>query len=388
MAANGSPLLKTTSVPSTIQESHRPSLDLCSTISSTNSNSSGSRIHTPSSSVPNTPLLPTRLSSPERHPLRIAGPSNFLTALAAQERKVLELKEDLVKAELELDELKIQWAAHEAGTKKNELQELGQLQRMKSSLQRTSATQEPSFRGHRDTDRRRAGSQRKVFAGSRHARTLSLLSPQSSSIVPLPLAAVGPVKPQTEHTKKEGKSTHTLRRPLSVYGTPTEIYKSTDKDAILETGLQLVGDFRQGLKTFFEDLKQVTFDDVSNMSDRRAPNVPSKSGTRKSQTEILSVSKVGEEGRSKLQTKTHEPSAASISDVQKTTALPAQPRTPLKNNTAVVAQSSPSVTSGDSDDGWDNWNTPETRLDTSNLQLKESVIPPLTGGSTPRSSIR
>ena len=46
--------------------------------------------------------------------------TNFLTAIAAQERRVLELKEDLVRAEADLRKLKVQWAQHEAQKKRND----------------------------------------------------------------------------------------------------------------------------------------------------------------------------------------------------------------------------------------------------------------------------
>src|SRR5436190_17297459 len=46
---------------------------------------------------------------------------DFLTTLAAQERKVLELKEELQKAETELATLKRQWAMGEKGRKRTEI---------------------------------------------------------------------------------------------------------------------------------------------------------------------------------------------------------------------------------------------------------------------------
>jgi len=60
---------------------------------------------------------PHRMSNPsslELGPFASADPNAFLTALAAQERRVLELKEELQKAEGDLDKLKQQWATHEA----------------------------------------------------------------------------------------------------------------------------------------------------------------------------------------------------------------------------------------------------------------------------------
>jgi septal ring factor EnvC (AmiA/AmiB activator) len=54
--------------------------------------------------------------------------NGFLVALAGQERRVLELKEELQKAEDELKRLKKQWAHHEAHKKKAEIRHVEQLQ--------------------------------------------------------------------------------------------------------------------------------------------------------------------------------------------------------------------------------------------------------------------
>ena len=51
--------------------------------------------------------------------------SGFLTSLAAQERRLLELREELQRAELELSHLKTQWAQYEAGRMRSELRHVG-----------------------------------------------------------------------------------------------------------------------------------------------------------------------------------------------------------------------------------------------------------------------
>ena len=58
------------------------------------------------------------------------GPTdtNFLTAIAAQERRVLELKEELQRAETELKKLKKSWANHEVYKKKNDVRMLAKLE--------------------------------------------------------------------------------------------------------------------------------------------------------------------------------------------------------------------------------------------------------------------
>ena len=110
---------------------------------------------TPSTSVPSTPVTSTREQSPERKPLHFGDSNAFLTALAAQERRVLELKEELQKAEVELHNLKRRWASQEAAKKKNELLQLEQLQPLKSSSGGPgSAGDNESKSASRDLDRR------------------------------------------------------------------------------------------------------------------------------------------------------------------------------------------------------------------------------------------
>lgn len=115
-------------------------------------------------------------------------PNAFLTALATQERHVLELKEELQKAESDLEISKKQWASHETSKKKDEMRRSEKLQVIASPVRSTvMETEEPSPPIVKDRERRRAmyiqprQPQRKVFAGSRHTKTLSLLNPTSTN---------------------------------------------------------------------------------------------------------------------------------------------------------------------------------------------------------------
>jgi len=248
-----------------------------------------SRVHTPSSSVPSTPITSARAPSPEKKPLHPSDSNTFLTALAAQERRVLELKEELQKAEGELEKLKKQWASHEAAKKRNELRHLEQLQPLKTSLGAPLVPRDND--PIRDLDRRKMAppfaksSQRTVFSGSRHARTLSLLSPKDSlADSTLPPRSHGPPKPDRT---RAGSTTvpatvHELGNSTDGLNDTDGLYRGPPKDMILETGKQLVGDFRQGLWTFFEDLKQVTVgDEAASASDpRNQPSVPAGSASK------------------------------------------------------------------------------------------------------------
>ena len=249
-------------------------------LSPSRSSLQSSRSHTPSSSVPNTPIISGRAPVPEKKPLHLGDSNTFLTALAAQERRVLELKEELLKAEGELEKLKKQWSSHETSKKRNELRHLEQLQPLKVSPDGLTISHSNDLTSSsQDQSRRKMAPppvkslQRTVFSGSRHARTLSLLSPKDSvpgSTFP-PHSNVMHIR--NDHNGDDAAATKRSSEPGNVMGRPNDsngYEKGPQKDVILETGKQLVGDFRQGLWTFFEDLKQVTVgDEAANASDPR-----------------------------------------------------------------------------------------------------------------------
>lgn len=76
-------------------------------------------------------MTPATFSAARPSPLPAAGApvvfddqddgSSLLTAIASQERKVLELREELQRAEAELDTLKKQWASSEKTKKRTEI---------------------------------------------------------------------------------------------------------------------------------------------------------------------------------------------------------------------------------------------------------------------------
>lgn len=233
--------------------------------------SNASRIHTPSTSIPSTPIISTRPTSPEKRTLRPGESDAFLTAVAAQERRVLELKEELQKAEGDLGKLKKEWAAHEAKKKRNESRNAEQLQPLKTSFQEYNALREDSPGSVcKDLDRRKTlssgakVSQRKVFSGSRHTRTLSLLSPNNNKADP----HYPPRGDSLNRNREDSQAIAETVPEMAVADTTSKRMnapsKGPDRDLIIETGKQLVGDFRQGFWTFVEDLKQVTVGDESS----------------------------------------------------------------------------------------------------------------------------
>ncbi|KAF2455482.1 hypothetical protein BDY21DRAFT_380570 [Lineolata rhizophorae] len=285
-------------------------------------------------------------------------PAPFLTMLAAQERRVLELREELSRAEAELSSLKRRWAnSREAGLVRRRVDGRGtQIQPLQPLNTRglsgvsaphtalpagarsvsNGATEYDDADGGdkwmlREMERRKAllrtgGSalntptsarnQRKVFAGSRHTRTLSLLSPDKMR-QPFPQPADlmsdgqidGTADTERDHGTKNrdtpGNSAGTTNGTAAV-STPTDAGRGTrtspngrppslprssttpdiaealaraaddayanfatssnlkrrsaqlDRDTLLRTGRQMANDFRDGLWTFIEDLRQAT----------------------------------------------------------------------------------------------------------------------------------
>ena len=384
----------------------RQGVDVSPSRSSIQSNSSNSRVHTPSSSVPGTPLISTRSSSPEKDTSRPADSSTILTALATQERRVLELKEELQKAESHLGRLKKQWAAHEAARKKNELQHSEQLQTLKTSLAAPGRQLEP-IQAARGLDRRNVGlsntrpSQRKVFSGSRHIRALSLLSPKdSSSRTQLTADNEHDSSIVQQNTGIGVPSTISeISRPRDVRSRSGENHVSSDKDAILETGKQLVGDLRQGVWRFIEDLKQVTVgEESSEASDRATSHAPGHKLRKPMKTRASTAEE-------KVNTK-HSNAAtlnASRKQYDNCTAPWQESDTPQQSHqehnqdldVITAGTSLVNTDSSESDDGWDNWDCRDDSQDTKITTLQhdtgrqacEPMTSPLTEGSSPSTSM-
>lgn len=381
----------------------RGSLEMSPTRSSIHSSSSQSRVHTPSSSVPDTPLIPTRPASPEKRPVHPGESNTFLTALAAQERRVLELKEDLHKAEIDLEKLKKQWARHEAVKKRNEIRHPEQLQPLNTpSSSSTLSREDDSIRCSRELDRRKLppinakASQRKVFEG-RHTRTLSLLSPRESTSQQVSFLRD---RDEAENLSHKRPPTTQIPPTVSETGTPQSVsindqFKGTDKDALLETGKQIVGDFRQGLWTFFEDLKQVTVGEEAS-DPRPSPHYVgngSKRATARSRRNTIVESPVSR--RDVTMDMPEKPKqdgwnpgkgAKAIIASNREESVARNPKTPKPK----PCSEQTNLETSDSDDGeWDSWDSPNcTPQKGVEAQTADSMASPLTDNSTPRTSMR
>lgn len=226
-------------------------------------------------------LASPSFDTPSKDGLPRASDSDFLTALAAQERRVLELKEELSRADEDLARLKSQWAMREATAKRNEARHVHQMRQLSTPMAGGREDKDDmggsSYWMHMEMQKRKAlmtgnrSPKRKVIPGSRHTRTLSLLSPekqldssyfppqgdrresQSPSRQPLPLrrSSTTPDFPQQIELNVEDGT-------LDEIG-PTQCTNSHDqRELLLHTRKQMASDLKDGLWTFFEDLRQAT----------------------------------------------------------------------------------------------------------------------------------
>lgn len=353
--------------PTTIR---RRSLEMSPSRSSVCSSSSQSQALTPASSVPDTPILFTRSTSPEAKPSLTADSDSFLTALAAQERRVLELREELHKAEEDLEKLKKHWAVHESTKRKDELRHLLQQQPMNKlllgssmpSCDHDSANASKELDGRKITSSSSRHSHRKVFAGSRHTRALSLLPSKDLSRSDLLLRGNGP--PQVHHAA----ATDTAAPATAPKSACSSLESGPQKDVIMETGKQLIGDFRQGLWTFLEDFKQLTVGDegigsagLRTFPARNAGNIPRRQNIKEKRTTLENnlARKAGaldvmREPWERPQTDASSPKQRFGSTLDRSMKGPTS--TPVEFN----SDAGNDVNSSDSDaNGWDNWDTPK-----------------------------
>ncbi|KAJ5089027.1 hypothetical protein N7532_007711 [Penicillium argentinense] len=230
---------------------------------------------------------------------------DFLRAIASQERRVMELREELNRAETELSTLKKQWALSEKSKKRTEINHhaepllplrspefsgsdpsnasLHLREQSMSSVGSSSVSQERRSRElelERRTSLRAAANPpkgttisangRRVFQGS-HARTLSLLSPvtapspSSDGPGPVEVDRVGRTPRSATLPSVERNSVASIGMPTDESQVPEHVlaqWRKTmpppSREALMRTGKQMASDLREGLWTFFEDIRQAT----------------------------------------------------------------------------------------------------------------------------------
>lgn len=378
--------------------------------------------HTPFPSASTSPTTTTGSAISVDNLMSPRDSGSFLTALAAQERRVLELKEDLQRAEADLALLKNQWAMHEATRKRDEIRHVEQLQTLGMPLSNVDGNEEEnsgSLRMSKELERRKAmyagtsPAKRKVFSGSRHTRTLSLLSSNATNNYGQPFS---PGKDLYQPDSGEIQSARLLRSSTMPEVTKEPSKKIPEKassnrqsirgpprEAILRTGKQIAVDFREGLWTFIEDLRQATVGDegISSTESRTISASSPKAAKRQSSKASLRI----KDGRTPVRQPSKDVLVRTRSkDVLDDSALIDVGRgswtQPGTGNTRAKApspspsplQQIPQDEGSTEDDNWEKWDSPCAKVHSS--RWSSSILPsdlgasPSTHGSSPQTSTR
>ncbi|KAH6707496.1 hypothetical protein BKA61DRAFT_615231 [Leptodontidium sp. MPI-SDFR-AT-0119] len=329
-----------------------------------NTNGNESARATPTSSnipsFPPTPIEQASIPSPDEH-------NTFLVALAGQERKVLELKEELAKAEGELTNLKRQYARHEASRKRAEVRHIEPLQTVAIE---GSSNDDPSImsRQSADMDRRRAllnnlnipKETRRKFSGA-HTRTLSLLSPERSNFhQPQPFPPVIESSAENQGIPKSLTMPDTsqgLRRISSSRANARHSYQI----GVPLGAKQLAEDLKSGMWTFLEDLRQATVgDEAVNGTTSRSNLEPTPGGPvrKSSKSSLASDRKRGQSPRS-MSPRTWETLTGSSPLIDLGDEEPVRPRA---RSPSTIKKSRPLSLAAppldDLDDDWAAWDSP------------------------------
>ncbi|KAI9707738.1 MAG: hypothetical protein M1836_000700 [Candelina mexicana] len=370
--------------------------------------------YTPPSSASTTPNMPTTVEKPVSSPTEAGG---FLTALAAQERRVLELKEELHRAEGDLEKLKKQWAMHEATRKKGEVKHIQQLQPLSTSPSKLDGGPNESdefLRRSRDLERRKTmlsesrPSMKKVFSG-RHTKTLSLLADPPANRQPFPQPANLPRRStdKSQDTSIPRSSTLPDLTPED-FTIPEEVLPNTvrhslqgpaHKEALLQTGRQMASDFREGLWTFLDDIRQATVGEegVIGAEAKTGLSIRTLNGVQR-QGSVANIKGGGRRSPSRGITKITTPRSNSPIKGSNKESTPAgadesfwkehgfgteEDLTTPKQKKFTTTKIKPADIANDDDDSWEKWDSPEgkaatARWNTESTSASEGVASPST----------
>lgn len=363
-------------------------------------------------------------NSPAQSPV-IAGsptePPTFLSRLAAQERRVLELKEELKRAELELEKLKKQFAKEEATKKRSEVRSVQKLQPLTTqipSLEPLEDDQDGSSEWlQKEMERRKdilggvKSSNRKVFSGSRHLRTLSLLSPERGHFTqPFPQPSPNPSRRSEDtptQSRKPNRSSTTPDMAAIMDGAQddkweTESENDAGRDAFMKTGRQMAADIKEGLLTFFEDIRQATVgqEGITGTSSRITQNTtngrlgstkPGPRGQGRSRDSTTSrMSGSSTQMRPPFTTLASDPLLDISASFWRENGV--SPDTPVAKPVAKISKKNPSHRHSpyitpthrpkDIDDAWDTWGTPIRQPPSQSSGSVSSASPALSDSQT------
>ncbi|KAK4501334.1 hypothetical protein PRZ48_007142 [Zasmidium cellare] len=360
---------------------------------------------------------------------------NYLHLIAAQERRVLELKEELQKAEADLNRLKRDWARHEANKKRDDVRRLTRLQTLQTSVPASvpdDDTDGSSAWIQQEMERRKAllsssrTSNRTVLPGQRHTRALSLLSPARDNIKPMaPLIQAPPPPPRKDSLQKGIPPRAEVATPQpsqprlnrasttgnvssnpdvpAIAGLNPADAAALDHESLIRAGKKVATGFKDGLWNFWEDLRQATVGEESTQ-------IPPPPPRRKSSTQTLRTARK-QSSRSSLQGSSRSSSTIgkehpTLSRKESSKALPdlanpsfwtdhgvnlqpppqaATKKTPASRQTRPVEPAKRLSTA--SSEAWDTWDdSPQQSRSSSSVTSEATTLPSTVSGS-PRTSL-
>ncbi|KAI0490545.1 hypothetical protein F4859DRAFT_500870 [Xylaria cf. heliscus] len=310
---------------------------------------------TPTSSMPPTPIDTMAFNSP-------VDSDEYIVAIAAQERRVLELREELSRAEAELKRLQRQWTISEACKKRPPNTTAPPRSLAPAANLRDGHEDSPAVKRNSELERRKAillaqsqgtpqRHKRTVFRGG-HARTLSLLSPTRS------------VDDTSIHEDQESIRSPdsfisppptSIRHPLNKRATWAP-YQSTPQSSGVK---QLANDFKQGLWTFVEDLRQATVgDEAVSGTTNRTTEIGLRSNKKEGDQDTIRAS-TASRGRIPFPTEpdsqSDSPSSSSENVQHRRTVSKPEPRARKHFSWT------PLTFDNFNDDDWSHWDTPNVK---------------------------
>ncbi|KAF2734313.1 hypothetical protein EJ04DRAFT_512563 [Polyplosphaeria fusca] len=355
--------------------------------------------------TPSVPTSPDAVDSPTE--------GSFLSFLAAQERYVLELKEELAKAEQDLKKYRQHWSTHESVKQRNDMRKVTQLQPLDTAL----ASFQPDHDDEdgstawmqKEMERRKAlvsgtrSSQRKVFSGSRHLRTLSLLSPDKN---------YSPSFPQPPDIRNEQEDSAARPTPLLRSSTSPDIanqiattvngekydlggLSNMQREALLRTGKQMASDFKDGLLTFIEDIRQATVGEEAAIGNASSASALARGSSTKNLRKASDNRPTLNKSASSKKSKSGEPGGIG-DDFWKAHGLSEPKSAPAATKShggKSVKTPQKQVQHGeDFEESWDSWDTPNDKYvaktvpSSNSSDESDEAASPVSGRSSARTS--
>ncbi|EDU43998.1 conserved hypothetical protein [Pyrenophora tritici-repentis Pt-1C-BFP] len=217
--------------------------------------------------------------------------------------------------------------------------------------------------------------QRKVFSGSRHLRTLSLLSPDRTDSPALlqPLDLQDQQSPSSRPQLSARSTSADITRQVVTAGDHDRYemggMPTIQREQLIRAGTQMATDFKKGLFTFIEDIRQATVgDEAVNHADGIAGG-PSAKGLSKHNRKTSDVRPPLTRSASSKKT---QPLGSVGDDFWKEMGL-SEPKTNAVNKKthALKNTSTPQkqIRKMASEEEWDNWDTPSESRDNANESL-------------------